>query len=149
MSLGTRDMCLTKVTTEELPYLARAFHQTTNLPQFGIGGNYGLTQMVNTESALTMPYYTRTRAGCTDVIEYDPDLIFSFLPTVWQQPDFRIYPYGGDQTRMQVKDMCRTRKAIDDMGPYSSACPVYLMNQPMFVNKAPPAVEKIFNDRFV
>jgi hypothetical protein len=102
MSLFTRGVC---DPTIELPYYNRAFNQTTNLPAYGIGGNYGLTQGVERESTLTMPWHMRAPKGCSDSIEYHPDLIFDPQITRWQQDDFRICHFT-DGTRDDVKKMC-------------------------------------------
>lgn len=102
MSLITREKC---DQTIELPFYGRAFAQTTSLPQYGAGGQHGLTQGVERESTLTMPYYSRSRKGCTDSIEYDPDLVFQPMLTKFQQDDFRICHFV-DGTRSAVKNMC-------------------------------------------
>jgi hypothetical protein len=91
--------------TLELPYYSRAFAQTTNLPQYGNGGNYGLAQAVDHESTLVFPWGTSAPRGCTDTIQFDPDLIFDPQITRWQQDDYRPVHFESG-TRFAVKNTC-------------------------------------------
>ncbi len=144
MSLTVRDNCL-KLNTD-LPYLNRAFAQDAYFPQFGNGGNHGLRQWVDTESALTFPYYTRAPNGCSDTLELSPDLTFDFLPTKWQQDDFRPLHFQ-ESTRQAVKDMCSTRASINDPQRYLG-CQYY--SQPgMWQESRNQSLENIFNDRYI
>ena len=142
MSLATRDNCLSGPYIA--PYFARAFSQTTTIPQFGAGGNYGETQKVNTESSLTFPYHTRAPNGCTDTIEFHPWLTFDFLPTKWQQPDFRPIHFMED-TRLAIKDLCRTREAIDEPGKYLGC--QYENNPYYYQDNEYNSIEHIFDNR--
>lgn len=144
MALATRDSCLSGPHLP--PYLNRAFTQNTHFPQYGLGGNSGLEQWVNTESALTIPYMTRVRNGCSDSLEIHPDLSFDFLPTKWQQPDFRPIHFT-ESTRQAVKDGCNSR---GDM--YGNSGNNYLgclpKRQPMFYQESPELMS-VFEDRYV
>nr|QYA18798.1 hypothetical protein KOM_12_530 [Clandestinovirus] len=102
MSMITRERC---DPTLELPYMGRSFAQTTSTPQMGNGSNFGIAQYVDRESVLTLPFYNRSRKGCSDELEHDPDLIFTPMLTKYQQDDYRICHFDQG-TRFAVKGMC-------------------------------------------
>lgn len=115
MSLATRDNC--QGGPYMPPYYDRAFTQNTYTPQYGLGGNHGLRQWVDMESALTFPYHTRAPNGCTDTLELHPDLTFDHLPTRWQQDDYRPHHFEMS-TRQSTKDMCSTGNALPGEAHY-------------------------------
>ena len=104
-ALPTRDMCING--RNFAPYLDRAFTPDLYIPQMGRGAE-NIDNQVSLDTDITFPYYTRVRKGCTDELEFDVDLTFDFLPYKWQQDDYRPIHFMED-TRLAVKDWCRTR----------------------------------------
>lgn len=99
--MPTRDIA---ILPQELPFQNYAFHQTSNLPQMGVGGNDGIAQQVDIESTLR-EQSTRPVNGC---IVYEFRDMGNFIPLIcaWQQPDYRPL-YFSHSTRQIIKNWGR------------------------------------------
>jgi hypothetical protein len=113
-SLGTRDYCIGGRDFD--PYLNHAFAPDTITP---FKGQYAenLDRIVSLDTDMTFPYYSRVRKGCSDQNEYSTELTFDYLPYNWQQDDYRPIHFMED-TRLAVKDMCRSRPCAWDGEKY-------------------------------
>ena len=91
---------------EICPYFGRAFTATVPIPQQGAcGGNIGQGQWTQKESCLR-PCHLRNPRSCNDDIRLPDTLIFNYLPSEIQQPDYRPVQFTVN-SRIEIKDVCR------------------------------------------
>lgn len=97
---------ITNTNYEICPYFGRAFAATRAIPQQGpCGGNIGQGVWTDRESSLR-PCHRRVPNSCTDSTRFPDGLLFNYLPSEWQQADFRPLTFTT-QSRMEIKDQCR------------------------------------------
>lgn len=131
---------------EICPYFGRAFVATRTIPQQGpCGGNIGQGIWTDKESCLR-PCHYRQPSSCTDSIKFPDGLLFNYLPSEWQQPDFRPLTFTT-QSRIEIKDQCRFSPGCESQcAPCYSPSEHYTSGNPRARQMADISV---FDTRFV